>query len=129
MKTSSRAPKNIDDYIADFPPEVQAILEKVRQTIRKAAPAADETISYQMPTFTLKGHYLVYFAAYKKHLGFYPAPLGQAEFKDALAPYESGQGTLKFPLDRPVPYGLIRKIVKFRVKENSVRAAAKGKKS
>jgi uncharacterized protein YdhG (YjbR/CyaY superfamily) len=128
MKTKSTAPRTIDDYIAEFPPAVQVILEKIRQTIRKAAPQADETISYQMPTFTLKGQYLVYFAAYKKHVGFYPAPVGQAEFKDALATYASGQGTLKFPLDRPIPYGLFRKIVKFRIKENLAKAAAKGKK-
>ena len=97
-------------------------------TIRTAAPDAEETISYQMPTFTLKGNYLVYFAAYKKHIGFYPAPIGNAEFKEALSVYAAGKGTVKFPLDKPIPFDLISKIVKFRVKENLARAAAKGKK-
>ena len=128
MKTKQTAPKNIDEYIAGFPNDVQEILEKIRMTIRKAAPDAEETISYQMPTFTLKGNYLVYFAAFKKHIGFYPAPIGNAEFKEELSVYEAGKGTAKFPLDKPIPFGLISKIVKFRVKENLARAAAKGKK-
>ena len=108
--------KSIDEYIARFPADVQDILEKIRTTIRNAAPDAQETISYGMPTFTLKG-YLVYFAAYKKHIGFYPAPIGIEEFKDDIAEYEAGKGTLQFPLNKPIPYDLIRKIVIFRVKE------------
>jgi uncharacterized protein YdhG (YjbR/CyaY superfamily) len=117
MKTKQTAPKTIDEYIAGFPNDVQKILEKIRMTIRKAAPDAEETISYQMPTFTLKGNYLVYFAAFKKHIGFYPAPIGIAEFKEELSVYEAGKGTMKFPLDKPIPFDLITKIVKFRVKD------------
>lgn len=123
MKTNPTAPKNIDEYIADFPKDVQEILEKIRTAIRKAAPDAEESISYKMPTFNLKGHYLVYFAAYKKHIGFYAAPRGNAEFNEELSAYEAGKGTLQFPLDKPIPYKLISKIVKFRVKENLARAA------
>jgi len=125
MRTNQTAPRNIDEYIAGFPPDVQEILEKIRTTIRKAAPDAEETIKYQMPTFTLKGN-LVYFAAFTKHIGFYPVPTGIEKFKKELAAYEQGKGSVQFPLDRPIPYGLISKIVKFRVKENLARAA-KGK--
>jgi uncharacterized protein YdhG (YjbR/CyaY superfamily) len=128
MKTSQTTPKDMDEYIAGFPDDVQEILEKVRMTIRKAAPEAEETISYKMPTFNLKGHYLVYFAAYKKHIGFYPAPVGSAEFNEELSAYQAGKGTLQFPLDKPIPFDLITKIVKFRIKENLARAAAEGKK-
>jgi uncharacterized protein YdhG (YjbR/CyaY superfamily) len=127
MRTDQTAPKNIDEYIAGFPHDVQEILEKIRMTIRKAAPAAEETIKYQMPTFTLKGN-LVHFAAYKKHIGLYPAPRGIAKLKNELSIYESGKGTLKFPLDKPIPFDLISKIVKFRVKETLKGAAAKAKK-
>jgi uncharacterized protein YdhG (YjbR/CyaY superfamily) len=126
MKTKPTAPKNIDEYIAGFPKDVQEILEKIRMTIRKAAPEAEETISYQMPTFTLNGHDLVYFAAFKKHIGFYPAPIGIAEFKKELSVYGAGKGTMKFPLNEPMPFDLITKIVKFRVKGNLARPAAKG---
>ena len=122
------APKDIDEYIAGFANDVQEILEKIRMTIRKAAPDAEETISYQIPTFTLKGNYLVYFAAYKKHIGLYPAPRGIEKFKKELSVYEGGKGTVRFPLDKPIPFGLIRRIVKFRIKENLERAKAKGKK-
>jgi uncharacterized protein YdhG (YjbR/CyaY superfamily) len=127
MKTGQTAPKNIDEYIARFPPEIQEILQKIRLTIRKAAPKAEEAISYMMPTFKLHGN-LVFFAAYKKHIGFYPAPRGNEAFKEELSAYEGGKGTIRFPLDKPIPYALISKIVKFRVKENLDRAAAKGKK-
>jgi uncharacterized protein YdhG (YjbR/CyaY superfamily) len=126
MRTNQTAPKNIDEYIAGFPPNVQEILEKIRMTIRKAAPDAEETIKYQMPTFTLKGN-LVHFAAFKKHIGFYPVPTGIEKFKKELAAYEQGKGSVQFPLDQPIPYGLISRIVKFRVKENLARPAAKGK--
>ena len=124
MKTDQTAPQNIDDYFSDFPPEVQAILQKIRLTIRKAAPGAEETIKYQMPAFTLNGN-LVYFAAFKTHIGFYPIPTGIEKFKKELAPYEQGKGSVQFPLDQPIPYGLITKIVKFRVKENAAKAVAK----
>lgn len=124
MKTS---PKSIDAYIAGYPPDVQEILEKIRLTIRKAAPDGQETIKYKMPTFTLKGN-LVYFAAFKKHIGFYPPPTGMANFKNELSVYAGPKGSLKFPLDKPIPYALISKIVKFRVKENLERAKAKQEK-
>jgi uncharacterized protein YdhG (YjbR/CyaY superfamily) len=127
VKTKPAAPKNIDEYIAAYPNDVQAILQKIRLTIRKAAPKAEETLSYKMPTFTLKGKYLVWFAAFKKHIGFYPAPNGVAEFNEALATYGAARSTLKFPLDEPIPYDLIRKIVKFRAKEDMGRPVAKEK--
>jgi len=114
---------SIDQYIASFPEETQRILEEIRATIKATVPDAEETISYNMPTFTLHGHYLVYFAAFKKHIGFYPAPIGIAEFEADLARYESGKGTVKFPLDQPMPFDLIRKIVLFRARENTGRAA------
>lgn len=128
MKTNPPSPKNMDEYIAGFPTETQKVLQKIRMTIKKAAPEAEETISYKIPTFNLKGKYLIYFAAYKKHIGLYPAPIGNEKFKEEMAPYESGKGTLKFPLDQPIPFNLIQKIVKFRVKENIGRAIAKGNK-
>ena len=127
MRTANTAPKNIDEYIAGFPNDVQEILEKVRMTIRKAAPDAKETISYQIPTFTLKG-YLVHFAAFKKHIGFYPEPTGTEKFQKELSPFKGAKGSVRFPLDKAVPFDLISKIVKFRVKENLGRTEAKGKK-
>src|SRR3972149_3897513 len=127
MKTNQATPKNIDEYIAGFPQEVQETLEKMRVTIRKAAPDAQEAIKYQMPTFVLKGN-LVHFAAFKKHIGFYPVPTGIEAFKNELSVYEGGKGSVQFPLDKPIPYDLISKIVKFRVKENLDKAAAKAKK-
>lgn len=128
MKTKQTAPKDIDEYVAAFPGDVQKILEKIRMTIRKAAPGVEEKISYQIPTFTLKGRYLVYFAAYKKHIGLYPAPRGSEEFKEELSGYEGGKGTVRFPFDKPIPFDLISRIVKFRVKEVLESAEAKGKK-
>ena len=109
--------KTIDEYIKTFPEEIQSILKKIRKTIRKAAPGATEAISYQMPTFKLNGN-LVHFAAYSNHIGFYPVPSGIDAFKKELAPYIAGKGTLRFPLDRPIPYDLIEKVVIFRAKEN-----------
>ena len=117
MKSKRSAPRNIDEYIAGFPPDVQKILQKIRLTIGKAAPQAKEKISYQIPTFFLNGN-LVHFAGYKNHVGFYPAPVAMDEFKKELAPYASGRATAQFSLDKPIPYGLIAKIVKFRVKKN-----------
>jgi len=125
MKSDQTTPKNIDEYIAVFPQDVQEILEKIRLTIRKAAPGAEETISYRMPTFTLKGN-LVHFAAFKKHIGFYPTPTGIEKFQEELSVYEGAKGSVRFPLDKPIPFTLISKIVKFRAKENLERA--KGKK-
>lgn len=120
-------PKDINKYIAGYPKGVQEILEKIRATIREAAPNAQETISYGIPTFTLKGN-LVHFAAYKKHIGFYPTSSGIQKFKDELSAYKMSKGTVQFPLDQPIPHDLIRRITAFRVTENLERAAAKGKK-
>lgn len=120
-------PKDIDEYIAGFPQDVREILEKIRATIREAAPDAEEAIKYQIPTFTLKGN-LVHFAAFKKHIGFYPAPRGIEEFKDELSAYKGAKGSVQFPLDGPIPFDLIHRIVKFRVEDNLERAGAKGKK-
>ena len=127
MKVTPTAPKDIDDYIAGFPEDVQEIMQKIRTTIKKAAPKAEETISYKMPTFNLNGHYLVYFAAYKKHIGMYPVPAGDEAFNQEIEAYQSGKGTLQFPLDQPIPYKLIRKIVKFRVKESLEKTKSKKK--
>jgi uncharacterized protein YdhG (YjbR/CyaY superfamily) len=125
MKTSTDTPQTIDEYIAGFPPQVQALLQKVRATIKKAAPKAEEMIRYKMPTFALNGKYLIYFAGYQKHISLYPAPIGNPEFAEEIAPYESGKGTLKFPIDKPVPFKLITRIVKFRAGENLANAQAK----
>lgn len=127
MRTRQTAAKDIDEYIAGFPPDVQEILQAVRMTIRKAAPDAGEKISYQIPTFTLHGTYLVYFAAFKKHLGVYPAPFDAEELKEELSAYRSGRGTVRFPLDKPIPLDLITRIVEYRAKQNLRRAEAKGK--
>lgn len=127
MKTDPIVPKNIDEYIAGFPPNIQEILEKIKSTIKKEAPDAEETISYRMPTFTLKGN-LVHFAAFKEHIGFYPTPTGIVEFQKELSVYEGAKGSVRFPLDKPIPFALISKIVEFRVKENLDRAEVKGKK-
>ena len=127
MRTNQTAPKDIDEYIAGFPNDVQKILEKIRLTIRKAAPDAEETIKYQMPTFTLNGN-LIHFAAFKKHIGLYPVPRGSETFKDEVSKYEGAKSTVRFPLDKPIPFALISKIVKFRVKKNLERAEVKGKK-
>lgn len=116
--------RDIDAYIAGFPEDVQEILQKIRATIRREAPGAQEAIKYGMPTFVLNGN-LIHFAAYKGHIGLYPAPRGNAKFKDELSAYEGGKGTVKFPLDKPVPYDLICRIVKFRVQAASDAAASK----
>lgn len=122
MATTRPTPKDIDAYIAAFSPEVRAILEEVRSTIRKAAPDAQETISYQIPAFTLGG-VLVYFAAFKKHIGFYPPVRGDARLEKAAAVYAGEKGNLRFPLDEPMPHGLIERIVKLRVRQNLARAS------
>jgi uncharacterized protein YdhG (YjbR/CyaY superfamily) len=124
MKKSNRAtPKDIDEYIARFPSKVQALLRKMRGTIRKAAPGAQEKISYQIPAFTLEGM-LVFFAAHKRHIGFYPRATGIAKFKKELSAYKGAKGSVQFPLEKPIPFGLIDRIVKFRAKENLNRAKA-----
>jgi uncharacterized protein YdhG (YjbR/CyaY superfamily) len=127
MAPGRTAPKSIDEYIAAFCPEVQAVLERVRFTIRNAAPGAQETISYQIPAFTLSG-VLVYFAAFKNHIGFYPPVKGDAKLEKAVLGYAGEKGNLRFPLDQPIPFGLIERIVKLRVKQNLAKAAAKRKK-
>ncbi len=126
MRADQTTPKSIDEYIAGFPPEVQAILEKVRKTIRTAAPDAEEAIKYQMPTFALKGN-LVHFAAFKNHIGFYPAPSGITSFWKELSIYKKAKGSIQFPLDQPLPLDLVTKIVVFRVKENNKKAVRKNK--
>jgi uncharacterized protein YdhG (YjbR/CyaY superfamily) len=126
MTTDKITPKTIDEYITTFPKEVQEVLEKIRMTIRKTAPGAQETIKYQMPTFLLEGN-LVYFAAFKRHIGFYPPVKGLVKLKDELSVYEGPKGSLLFPLDKPIPYDLISEIVKFRVLENQEKAKTKKK--
>ena len=115
---------NIDKYIAGFPKETQKLLEQHRATIRKAAPEANETIKYAIPTFTLNGN-LVHFAAFKNHIGFYPTPSGIETFRKELSVYEGAKGSVRFPVDKPLPLDLISKIVKFRVKENIEKAKVK----
>jgi len=102
--------ESVDAYIASFPPEVRAKLESVRSTMRDAAPGTEERISYGIPTFTLDGRYLVYFAGWKDHVSVYPVPGGSAELEAAIAPYQSGKGTLKFPLDQPLPLQVIGEV-------------------
>lgn len=118
--------KTIDEFIASYPADVQAVLQKIRTTIQKAAPKAKETINYGIPTFTLEGN-LVHFSAFKAHIGFYPTPSGIEKFKQELSAYELAKGSVKFPLDKPIPYALITKVVKFRVKENLEKVKSKGK--
>lgn len=110
-------PKNVDAYIASFPEETQKILEQVRSTIQKAAPTAVEKISYAMPTFTLNGN-LIHFAAYKNHIGLYPAPQGIEAFKEELSAYKGAKGSVQFPLDKPMPLDLIARITAYRAKQN-----------
>ena len=116
------------EYIAGFPSDVREILEKMRIMIRKAAPHAEETISYQIPTFTLKGN-LVHFAAFKKHIGFYPTSSGIKKFKRELSLYKGAKGSVQFPLGKPIPFALISKIVKFRVEESLKKAEKKERKN
>ena len=127
MDPDQTVPRTIDEYIAGYPPDVQAILQKIRAIIRKAAPGAEEAIKYRLPTFILSGN-LVHFGAFKKHIGFYPTPSGTEKFKRELSAYQGAKGSVQFPLDKPIPYDLITRIVEFRVKETLEKAAAKGKK-
>ncbi len=117
MKKSPGGFKSIDDYVATFPDDIKEILEKIRTVIKKAAPDAREKISYHIPTFAQEGN-LVHFAAFKGHIGFYPTPSGVEAFKEQLSGYEYSKGAIRFPIDRPIPYELIRKMVLFRVREN-----------
>jgi uncharacterized protein YdhG (YjbR/CyaY superfamily) len=118
---------NIDEYIAGFPEDIQEYLKEIRETIKKAAPDAREKISYAMPTFELNGN-LVHFAAFKNHIGFYPAPSGIASFSEELSVYKSGKGSIQFPLGSKLPVDLITEIVRFRVQENLEKKRKKGKK-
>ena len=128
MERTTTGFQSIDEYIAGFPPDIQARLQAVRATIKAAAPDAQERISYQMPTFWLNGN-LVHFAALKHHIGFYPTPSGIDTFKDETTMYKSTKGALQFPLDQPLPLDLIRRIVEFRIAENRRKVATKaGKK-
>lgn len=128
MDSNKPLATTIDEYIAMFPEDVQVVLQQIRATIKAAAPDAVEKISYQMPTFAQKGN-LVHFGAFKTHVGFYPVPSGIEAFKDELAVYKQGKGSVQFPLDQPMPLDLITRIVQFRVQENLAKAQAKaGKK-
>jgi uncharacterized protein YdhG (YjbR/CyaY superfamily) len=126
LERSKNTPQTIDEYIAGYPPDIQQILEKIRTTVREAAPDAEETISYQIPTFKLEGN-LVHFAAFKKHIGFYPAPSGIEQFDEQLSKYKRAKGSIRCPLDEAIPYHLISEIVRFRVRENLERAESKRK--
>jgi uncharacterized protein YdhG (YjbR/CyaY superfamily) len=125
MTTARRAPADIDDYIAGFPAEVQTALKRIRTAIQKAVPEAEEAISYQIPTFRLNGRNLIHFAAFKQHVGLYPAPREDAEFKDELSRYGGGKGTVQFPFGEPLPLDLIKRIVRFRARKSSGKAAVK----
>jgi uncharacterized protein YdhG (YjbR/CyaY superfamily) len=117
-------PSNIDEYIAGFPADIQRRLEQIRETIKSAAPEAEETIKYAMPTYTLNGN-LIHFAAFKNHIGLYPTPTGIEAFKEELALYKGAKGSVQFPLDKPMPLNLIARIVKFRVMKSLEKPAQK----
>jgi uncharacterized protein YdhG (YjbR/CyaY superfamily) len=117
MNEMKNSINTIDEYISQFPDEVQVILNKMREVIKKAAPEATEKISYQMPTFYLNGN-LVHFAAFKKHIGFYPTPSGIETFQKELSQYKGAKGSVQFPIDQPIPYELVEQIVLYRVNEN-----------
>jgi uncharacterized protein YdhG (YjbR/CyaY superfamily) len=127
MKGKKDVPATIDQYIEGFPEEIQIILSKIRAAVKKAAPMAVERISYQIPAFYFNGN-LVYFAAFKNHIGFFPTSSGVAAFQKELAKYKTTKGTIQFPLDKPLPLDLIKQIVKFRVKENTPKKADSKKK-
>lgn len=124
MSRTTTAPKDFDGYISAFPEDVQAILRKIRTTIRREARGAEETIRYGMPAFILNGP-LVYFAAYKRHIGLYPAPGGSEKFNRELASYRAARSSVRFPLNKPIPFGLIRQIVRLRIKENTKQGKAR----
>lgn len=118
MDNNKTKPINIDEYISQFPLEIQVKLEKIRAIIKSVAPKATEAISYQMPTFKLNGN-LVHFAAFKNHIGFFPTPSGVKAFEDELKEYVHATGSIQFPLDKPIPFLLIKKITRLRVKQNT----------
>ncbi len=120
------APENVDEYIATYPPEIQAVLQQVRQVVRSAAPDAREVISYRMPALEQNG-VLVYFAAFKNHIGLYPPIRGDARLQKAAAPYAGEKGNLRFPLDQPIPFDLIARLTRLRVAQDLANAAARGK--
>ncbi|HNT66822.1 MAG TPA: DUF1801 domain-containing protein [bacterium] len=124
MKTARQGPQSIDEYIAGFPHDVQLLLQQLRTLIKRIAPDAAEAIRYQIPTFVLNGN-LVHFAAFKNHIGFYPTPSGIEAFKEELAPYESAKGSVKFLIDKPIPFDLIADIVRFRAIEARARSTAR----
>lgn len=126
MITAKRTYHTIDDYIKSFPKNIQKILRTVRLTIKKSAPAAEEAISYQIPTFKLNGN-LVHFAAYKNHIGFYPGAKAMKIFRNEVTSYKSSKGSVQFPIDKPMPLTLIQKVVEYRVKENFIKASNKKK--
>lgn len=126
MTDNPNKPADVDEYISGYPPEVRELLEKVRQAIRITAPEAVETIKYGIPTYVLHGN-LVSFAGYKQHIGVYPIPAGDAAFQAELAPHRTSKSTARFPLDQPVPYDLIGRLVKFRIEEQQAKAAGKKK--
>ena len=127
MEATNRKFKTVDEYLSAFPANTKSVLKDLRKTIKQAAPQAEELISYNMPAFKLHGM-LVYYAAYKEHIGFYPTPSGIEAFKKELSIYEGAKGSVKFPIDKPIPLDLISKIVKYRVKENLEKAGAQKKK-
>ena len=120
MQGSRKQSKTIDGYISNFPRNIRDTLEELRRVIRELAPEAEETIDYGIPTFKLNGN-LVHFAAFKNHIGFYPTPSAIKAFKKELAPYNQAKGSVQFPLDKPIPFNLVKEIVKFRVKENQAK--------
>ena len=124
MDSSKKTPQTIDEYMADFPAQAQAVMGRMRALIHEIVPEATEKISYGIPTFVL-GENLVHFAAYQHHIGFYPTSSGVAHFEDELKDYETSRGTVRFPLDKPIPYDLVRRITEFRAAENRARAKAK----
>ena len=126
MKTAPKEPQTIDEYISGFPGNVRVLLRQVRKTIRAAAPGSREAIKYRMPTFVLEGN-LIHFAAMKNHIGLYPTPSGIVNFRKELSTYVTTKGAIQFPLDRPIPYGLIAKITRFRVREQLEKAKRKKK--
>jgi uncharacterized protein YdhG (YjbR/CyaY superfamily) len=126
MNSRTATAKNVDEYIKRYPAEVQPVLQKIRQTIRKTAPGAKEVISYQIPGYMQNG-VLIFFAAYKNHISVYPAPRGTETFKKELSAYKGGKGTIQFPIGQPIPYDLITRITRFRLQENEERTAAKEK--
>jgi uncharacterized protein YdhG (YjbR/CyaY superfamily) len=128
MENNKTVYSTIDEYIAMYPEDVQNILQKIRAIIKSAAPEATETIKYQLPTFTLGGN-LVHFGAFKNHIGLYPTPSGTEKFKAEISVYQGAKGSIRFPLDQPIPYDLISRIVIFRVAENREKVKTKGKKS